>query len=417
MNLRTAMQPEPDAGLPVEVLNDGFRWMRFSGGLEQRFLADGAARRLRYVTISGALSLLVFLGFLPVDWMMAGDVFPMALTLRLGVFTPVAVLLLLIPFLARDWVLRHIPPLVIEAIVLISGVCAAACLAFILSSSQSPTRQYYHVGLMVVVMYGNMVQRLRFWYAVAFSLAVYAIHLGAMLMVPAHDERLVLPLAALLAASVIFTLAANWALERDERRRYLLSLRRRALLDELGSVNRQLQTLARVDALTGLYNRRHFEEYLERAWQRAHRDGTALAVLMLDVDHFKAYNDRYGHPEGDRCLAAVAEAVSACLRRPGDLVARYGGEEMVAVLPLAGAEEALQAAERIRRAVEALQIPHAGSAASRVVTICVGVASVRADGLAAATDLVELADAALYRAKQAGRNRVAGGGFDATPPG
>ena len=414
--MNTAVHAPPHLPAAAE-LDDGFRWMRFKGDLERRFLADGAAQRLRYAAVSGLLSLLVFNGFLLVDWLMAPDVFWMALKLRLGLFTPVAALILVFPFLFRDWVLRWVPPLAVESVVLVSGVCAAASLGYILSESQSPLRQYYHVGLMVVVMYGNIVQRLRFWYALAFSLAVYAIHFGAMLMVPAHDPRLTLPIALLLASTIVFTLMANYALERDERRRWLLSLRRRALLQELGAVNRQLQTLSRVDALTGLYNRRHFEEYLDQAWQRAQRDGAGLAVLMLDVDHFKAYNDRYGHPEGDRCLARVAEAVSACLRRPGDLVARFGGEELIAVLPQAGADEALQAGERIRRAVESLQVVHAGSAVARVVTVCVGVASMRAAAVGTPADLVALADAALYRAKQAGRNRVAGGGFDAPPPG
>jgi diguanylate cyclase (GGDEF)-like protein len=128
---------------------------------------------------------------------------------------------------------------------------------------------------------------------------------------------------------------------------------------------------------------------------------------MLDVDHFKKYNDRYGHPAGDQCLIRVAEAMAASLRQPGDLVARFGGEEFIAVLPQTDASLAHKAAERIRLAVEALLMPHEGSTTTSVVTVSLGVASCRTRPDQAEAALISAADAALYRAKQAGRNRIA----------
>lgn len=389
------------------AIGQGFAWMRFPGELEQQFLRDGAADRLRYVLISGVLSLFVFNGFLLVDYLMAPDVFWLGLKLRLGLFTPVAAVLLLASWYLRRWVARQVPPVVIECVVLISGVCAAACLAVILAQTRSPTGQYYHVGLIVVVMYGNIVQRLRFWYAVAFSLAVYAIHIGGILMVPAFNQRLIVPMLSLMGGTVALTLYANYALERDERRRYLLSLRRKHLLSDLSDVYRRLQTLSRMDALTGLYNRRHFQDYLQQIWQRAQHDGQEVSIIMLDVDHFKAYNDRYGHQSGDQCLAQVAGVIETCLRRPGDLVARFGGEEFIAVLPAAGAQVAQQAAERIRQAVEALKIPHTGSTTASVVTISLGVANCCVSAGRQQADLIDAADRALYQAKHGGRNRCA----------
>jgi diguanylate cyclase (GGDEF)-like protein len=389
------------------AISHGFAWMRFPGALEQQFLRDGAAARLRYVLLSGVLSLFVFNGFLPVDYLMTPDVFWLGVKLRLGLFTPVATILLLVSWYTRDWILRRVPPVVIECVLLTSGVCAAACLAVILAQTHSPNGQYYHVGLVVVVMYGNIVQRLRFWYAVAFSLAVYAIHIGGILMVPAFNHRLIVPMLSLMGGTVVFTLFANYALERDERKRYLLSLRRKHLLGDLSDVYRRLQTLSRMDALTGLYNRRHFQEYLEQIWQRAQHDGQEVSIIMLDVDYFKAYNDRYGHQSGDQCLAQVAGVIESCLRRPGDLVARFGGEEFIAVLPSAGAQVAQQAAERIRLAVEALKIPHTGSTTASFVTVSLGVASCHVSNGRQQADLIEAADMALYQAKHGGRNRCA----------
>nr|WP_315195753.1 diguanylate cyclase [uncultured Aquabacterium sp.] len=386
--------------------DESWRWMRFADPLEQQFLNDGAAERLRHTRISGLLSLLVFDFFLLADFLMAPDVFDVALQVRLLYFTPPALALVLVTWLGRDWVLRFTPPQLTESLVLISGVMAAACLAYILSLSQSPTSQYYHVGLMVVITYGNIVQRLRFRHAVLFSAIVYAIHIGGVLMVPAFNQQLILPVVALVGATTAFTLMANHAMERDERRRYLLSRRRAQLMGELALVQQQLQSLARMDALTGLHNRRHIQEHLQQAWQRALHDGSELGVVMIDIDHFKAFNDRHGHPAGDRCLAQVADALRACLRQPADAVARFGGEEFIAVLPHTSLAEAREVAERIRQAVQALQIPHTGPDTLGVVTVSVGVAAGTARPGQIEVALVSTADEALYDAKHAGRNRV-----------
>lgn len=401
----------PDA-LPMahEVAEGVPASLRFSSALEQRFLTEGAAARLRYLVLSGVLSLFVFNGFLVADHLMAPDVFELALKVRLGLFTPLAIGLLLVAWFGRDWALRTVPPVLVECLVLISAVFAAACLAYILAATHSPTGQYYHVGLMLVVIYANMVQRLRFWYALACSLLILAMHIGGVLMVPAFNHRLILPVISLVGATVVFTLMANYAMERDERQRYLLSLRQKHLLGELDVVHQRLQNLARVDVLTGAFNRRHLQEYLGQTWQRAQHGQGEVAVIMLDVDHFKKYNDRYGHPAGDRCLVQVVEAMQACLRRPGDLVARYGGEEFIAVLPQTNAELARQAAERIRRAVQALQLRHEASDTAEVVTVSVGVAGASATAGHSESELIAAADAALYQAKHAGRNRVATAG-------
>ena len=169
-----------------------------------------------------------------------------------------------------------------------------------------------------------------------------------------------------------------------------------------------LRTQAFIDGLTGVSNRRRFDEALAAEWRRCRRDGAPLALLMIDIDHFKRYNDRYGHQAGDECLKAVAGAFRERLSRSHDLVARYGGEEFACVMPDSDIAGALAKAEELRVAVEDLKLPHEDSPTARIVTVSIGVTSRVPDGDATPEDLVAAADAALYAAKNAGRNRVAG---------
>lgn len=182
-----------------------------------------------------------------------------------------------------------------------------------------------------------------------------------------------------------------------------------------------LRRLVKSDPLTGIANRRALEEQAGQEWRRARRNQTPLAVLMIDIDHFKAYNDHYGHLKGDECLRQVAQAITASVTRAGDLVARFGGEEFVVLLPECASQQAVAVAEKIRKAVHQMAIPHVASTSSDCVTISVGVAvgiprspmapaTARGTGVDCASecleDLLNRADAGLYRAKQDGRDRV-----------
>jgi diguanylate cyclase (GGDEF)-like protein len=175
---------------------------------------------------------------------------------------------------------------------------------------------------------------------------------------------------------------------------------------DLEEANRALQRLSDYDWLTGLPNRRKFDLAWEAEWRRAARQGLPLAVAMLDVDFFKAYNDYYGHPAGDDCLRRVAHILETSLRRSCELIARYGGEEFIAILPGLDAAEACETAERIRLAVEAQAIPHAKGIAAGVVTTSIGVAARTPQPGEDPERLPKEADAALYHAKRQGRNRV-----------
>ncbi len=195
----------------------------------------------------------------------------------------------------------------------------------------------------------------------------------------------------LLATAAVSALAA-WQIERQSRRAFLES--------------RLIAQLAEQDALTGAKNRRVFDEQLTRLWHQAVDDRRPLAILLIDVDHFKDYNDRYGHQAGDVALQQVAKAVQAQIHRPLDLLSRYGGEEFAALLYDVNNAQAREVAERMRLAVSAMAIEHRGSRTARVVTVSIGVAAIQPLASRGPLGALQLADEALYAAKVRGRNNV-----------
>jgi diguanylate cyclase (GGDEF)-like protein len=175
-----------------------------------------------------------------------------------------------------------------------------------------------------------------------------------------------------------------------------------------------METLVVVDALTGIANRRRFDDSLTTEWRRALREGSKLSLLLIDADHFKRYNDTYGHVRGDSCLKQIAEAALDVVLRPGDLVARYGGEEFAVVLPGTDEIGAKAVAEDICQAVRNRRLPHEGNAPG-IVTVSIGCATIIPQRGKTSQDLIESADQALYRAKGRGRNRVVVAGVPSRP--
>lgn len=190
-------------------------------------------------------------------------------------------------------------------------------------------------------------------------------------------------------------------LQRDEAYRAL-----RQSQQQLLETNLELQRLTNSDGLTGLANRRYFDEYFGVEWKRAEREQSPLSLLMIDVDDFKRYNDTYGHLAGDTTLRLIAESIGSFTRRPSDLAARIGGEEFILVLPAMSIENLRIQAEKLQAAVHALKIPHVASSNDGRVTVSVGGASMVPHRSSSQEQLVNAADQALYRAKGSGKNRV-----------
>jgi diguanylate cyclase (GGDEF)-like protein len=215
---------------------------------------------------------------------------------------------------------------------------------------------------------------------------------------------LFLEVLAIAAASIAFSLQ----LERRDRRVFLLTLREKIRREAMAAHNRGLLAQVQTDALTGVANRRGFDVRLAKGWSDGLAAIAPLGLIMLDIDHFKKFNDVYGHQGGDDCLRRVAAAMRGQIRA-GDLLARYGGEEFCVVMPGATLAAAAQVAERIRAAVADLRLPHAGVGADAVVTVSLGAASLVPSNPGGARQLIERADHHLYVAKRAGRNRVSDG--------
>jgi diguanylate cyclase (GGDEF)-like protein len=208
-----------------------------------------------------------------------------------------------------------------------------------------------------------------------------------------------------LAAGFAITLSLSIYLFAIQRRTGLIREIVELRTKELQKANHELDRLSRTDYLTGVANRRFFEESLEREWSRAARGKHPITLLMIDVDYFKTYNDRYGHIEGDVCLQQLCHAFLKSIKRPTDLVARFGGEEFVVLLPETD-KGATALAERCRRAVEELEIAHADSEISDFVTVSIGLVTLIPMDNQSSKTLVKAADDALYQAKEQGRNRV-----------
>ncbi|MBE9169421.1 diguanylate cyclase [Pleurocapsales cyanobacterium LEGE 06147] len=185
-----------------------------------------------------------------------------------------------------------------------------------------------------------------------------------------------------------------------------IAIHQSELYQQLEKANQELEKLAEIDSLTGIANRRKFDECIAREWLRLARERVHLSLILCDIDHFKLYNDTYGHQAGDRCLKQVSQAIAKAIKRPADLAARYGGEELAIILPNTTPEGAEKLARQICLKVEALQIPHLNSPINMYVTLSVGVAGCIPRHESSPQALISAADRALYQAKEAGRNRV-----------
>jgi diguanylate cyclase (GGDEF)-like protein len=374
----------------------------FPAAMESDFQKKRVESSLFYIRSGQWLLLMMFAIIVGIAWT---DFHPLMTAhnyqlIRL-IYVPVGAAILFIIYGNRiPWVHRHFHavmfPVCVLQIVLI--------LQHVFQASGNAYYEYAVYNLMITLLLVAL--GLRFFTPVLLLLYVLC---GGLSLVIA--EVLGLPVDGLsffyyyiIYGTVILALAG--IAERQERFAFLQELLARVQGEELTRLNRALDKIAHEDALTGIPNRRSFDDAAEREFDRARRDRQPFSLLLLDVDYFKRFNDTYGHAAGDKCLQAVAAALDHTLRRPADLAARYGGEEFVVMLPNTHAQGAAQMAERILREVELLAIPHAASAVAAHVTVSIGVKTLLPDeDIHTLKEVVKLADDALYAAKGRGRRR------------
>jgi diguanylate cyclase (GGDEF)-like protein len=373
--------------------------LRFPGPVEQLFEADTGPERCRDLTAVGVFGCLVGLLFYRPLVHAMPDVADMSRTLYLEAVIPVAVLTVLLMRLGPTPVAR-------ECLQWFSTVFCACCVTYLFASSEAANETLYVAGEMVLVIYCTLGVQLRFGYAVAATLCVLAAYGAGLSAMTALSTATRYNLMLLACVAGCCALLANWRLEYGMRRSYLLMLGEKLRRQDLSMRNRELNELVQVDPLTGLANRRAYDRWLETAWAGALPEAGLVGLVIIDIDKFKAYNDFYGHAGGDVCLQTVARCLREQLRGTSDFVARLGGEEFAALLPGLPLDICGDIAERLRLAVQGLELPHVGIGPGGLVTISAGVASVAATHDTSAEDVFAAADEALYAAKEAGRNQV-----------
>lgn len=373
--------------------------LRFSDAVEARFEATTQNQRSRHLVVTALIAVTIYNAFLINDYFFRPDVFKAALGLRLGFLMPVGLTIL--------WVVhKGVSPWLRETLLAFTVVLTTLVSCVIVHLSQPVYSSMEALAFSLILLVGNIVYSLRFPYAALSSLISVACMTVAVMTHPGINPDIRLFIMMVLMASLLFTLMANYRLEKSERTSYLLVLREQLMTGRFQKDNLKLSKLSTTDSLTELANRREFDSAYPQLWEAALGAGTELGIMILDIDHFKAYNDHYGHLEGDQCLRRVADALQANSRDNLDLVVRFGGEEFIVLTPGINAETAYLAAERIRRGIERLNIPHAHSEQADTITVSIGVAVAQPSASMDPDALLSAADGALYEAKRRGRNQT-----------
>jgi diguanylate cyclase (GGDEF)-like protein len=382
-----------------------FCWPSFPESLEDRFEQDTSERRCRRLWLEGLIAIALFDLFLIADFFNSPENFKHAFVVRMLIVTPLCLMV-------NASMLQTPTRFVRESSIAFAAVLAGGT-QFFLGVNHSPASSaYVQLAVLAVVLFTNIVMRLRFEYAIATSAVMLAGDLAFLnydKMQTPQEEALGI---GMMIAIIAITLVANYSAEREERLNYLMGLRNDLMVKDLNLLNTQLLRQSESDALTGLANRRSFDEQFSRLWRKALKTGTPLSAIVVDVDYFKLLNDRYGHLYGDEVLRRIGSLLQQALRAKDDFAARFGGEEFVILLPATHQTAARHVAERLCKMVELAGFPPLDSTAmpytaSTVATVSCGVATAYPTVRDKPEWLLEAADKAMYQAKAEGRNRVA----------
>ena len=362
---------------------------------EERDFGGERIKHLRHAIIVG---LIVYNIYNLTSLYLMADIQPFTVAMRLFVLVPGS--------LAIFYLVPRLPPAFRE-LLLLQGMFVASLLPlYLLYISQSAYASYTLGELPLVLLFGNMLLVLRFRWALVFTSVTCLAALWVIYNKPGLNENLIFPLTVQVVTGLFFTLYGNWHVERQRCLTYLARYDAQNRADRAERRGAALRDLTLTDMLTGIPNRRHLDETLE-TWFSEREE---VLLLMVDVDHFKAFNDRFGHVAGDDCLRRIASALSTFAARHDGFAARYGGEEFTLLFAVDAKTGGAFLADRLVRSVRDLAIPHP----ARVdglghVTVSVGYAGTGEGDLRDPRDLVTRADLALYEAKSAGRNRSKAG--------
>lgn len=366
-------------------LEDGFPWLKFSPELEPGFGEAHFQRTLPFVRgalyVGLALMILSFafriLTGYPVDWLDN--------VVRFGLLAPVFVAGIIASHQPRH---RR----VFRILVVTTALAVGAGYVVLLLTSTEQSLQSGFSGLPVVIAFIYFALGLFMQTAMTIALVLTVFYVFGALLIGVPADVVAQNMGVLIVANFVCGIG-SYMLEHALRSAYLE-----------GQI---LAEMVERDGITGLYNRRAFDKYLSHAWDVGRREKKPIAVVMADIDHFKAYNDKHGHQAGDQCLQRVAGIVAAAARRPLDFAGRYGGEEFVLVFFDSSIDGVTRIAEMLRRNVEALRIAHRASPTAPVITISIGAAVVEPwETTHSPAGVIQLADEAMYQGKQQGRNRV-----------
>jgi diguanylate cyclase (GGDEF)-like protein len=374
----------------------------FEAALESAFQSDRLKTRRKQAYWAGLIALLAYNVLLMVNFL-ANQIDPAAMTRVLFttcVFGTVPVLVMLV-MLRRNRNPRRHDPLLVSAY----GLMVVHSI-LINHSMTAETQVFDAFTLALFPCAGNIALPLSFRGAAFATVLTVVLLTGNALWGQRFPPDAQSTMIQIYVASGILTLAASYRFELSDRTNYLNLLRENLRNGDLLRVQDKLDHLSRTDFLTGLANRREFDQRFDEAVGACSVEKRPLALLLVDIDFFKSYNDRLGHLAGDACLRVVAQAIAGAVEPSKGFVARYGGEEFVVVLSGTDFEAASTISERVRQAVGALDLPHPGAGAARHVSVSIGAASLNPEYPEDAASLLLRADAALYRAKRSGRNRT-----------
>jgi len=366
-------------------LKAGFPWLTFDADLEPVYRQRVLEEHLPHVRVNLCISILAIIAISAVQASVLGsELDRIPSILHLAVMLPAVLLCLGASFSQR----RHLvyPPIALFAATVI-GLSVAADHLIVARGGAALIFPAMELAVIFIYFMGGLI----FYHALAATLVMTIAYLAAGTLLQLPPGKFSYDAVSVLTVNLVCASVA-YMHEKTSRMRFLEA----ALLKEM---------VAR-DGLTGIQNRRMFDQHIQRAWNQAVRDGQRIAVLLADIDCFKDYNDRYGHQAGDECLRAVAVSLSQCARRPLDFVARYGGEEFAVVLFEASREYVAEVLTRIQRSVAELNIPHEASTVASRLTLSIGAALILPSANRTHDGLIQLADEALYSAKEQGRNRV-----------